>query len=136
MELTKEQLHIIRDCGTEKPFSHPYDKNSQDGIYVDIVNGQPLFSSLDKFDAGCGWPSFTKPIYDDGVDTHNDNRYGMRRVEVKSSQAKSHLGHVFPDGPIEAGGNRYCINGTALRFIKVEDMDKEGYGKLKKELFE
>lgn len=124
-QLTDLQKHVTQNNGTEMPFSHPYDRKTDDGIYVDVVSGEPLFSSKDKYDAGCGWPSFTKPI---GPLTEvADHSLGMRRIEVRSVSADSHLGHVFPDGPQAAGGLRYCINGAALRFVPLEDMEKEGY---------
>lgn len=100
-------------------------------IYVDIVSGEPLFSSLDKFDAGCGWPSFAKPLEEQEVTEHFDTSHGMRRVEVRSKTADSHLGHVFPDGPKDLGGMRYCINSAALRFIPIAELEEQGYGKYK-----
>ncbi|MGX6979679.1 peptide-methionine (R)-S-oxide reductase MsrB [Vagococcus elongatus] len=124
--LTPLQYEVTQESGTERPYSSEYDQLDEEGIYVDIVGGEPLFSSLDKYDAGCGWPSFTKPIAI--LKELDDFSLSRARVEVRSSQADSHLGHVFPDGPVEAGGLRYCINGAALRFIPVADLDKEGYG--------
>lgn len=126
-KLTAMQYHVTQESGTEPPFQNEYDAHFDQGIYVDIVSGKPLFSSLDKYDAGCGWPSFTKPIEDVEVTEHFDDTHGMRRTEVRSKTADSHLGHVFPDGPGEAG-LRYCINSAAMRFVAVEDLEKEGYG--------
>lgn len=118
---------VTQENATEKPFSSPLNDNFEDGIYVDIVSGEVLFSSKDKFDAGCGWPSFTRPIDDENIIEKKDKSHGMIRKEVRSKEADSHLGHVFNDGPREEGGLRYCINGASLRFIKKEDMEKEGY---------
>ncbi len=129
-KLTKEQYNITQNADTERAFSHPYDKLYDEGIYVDIVTGEPLFSSQDKFDSGTGWPSFTKPIDTKVVTIEEDNFFGMKREEVRSSVADSHLGHVFNDGPKEQGGLRYCMNGGSLRFVAFEDMEKEGYGYL------
>lgn len=126
-KLTAMQYHVTQESGTEPPFQNEYDAHYDQGIYVDIVSGKPLFSSLDKYDAGCGWPSFTKPIKDTEVTEHFDDTHGMRRTEVRSKTADSHLGHVFPDGPGEAG-LRYCINSAAMRFVSVDDLEKEGYG--------
>ncbi|WP_462259554.1 peptide-methionine (R)-S-oxide reductase MsrB [Vagococcus teuberi] len=123
--LTPLQYQVTQENGTERPFSSEYDKFDREGIYVDIVSGEPLFSSTDKYDAGCGWPSFTKPIAT--LKELEDTTLARVRTEVRSSQADSHLGHVFPDGPQEKGGLRYCINGAALRFVPVEDLEKEGY---------
>lgn len=130
-ELTEMQYHVTQNQGTEPPFRNEYNDVFEDGIYVDIVSGKPLFSSKDKYDAGCGWPSFSKPIEHVEVTEHFDTSHGMRRVEVRSKTADSHLGHVFPDGPQQLGGLRYCINSAALRFIPVEDLEKEGYGEYK-----
>lgn len=131
-KLTKEQYEITQNSDTEMPFSSEYDNFYEKGIYVDIVTGQPLFSSTDKYDAGCGWPSFSKPIEDNGINYFEDNTIiNRRRVEVKSKSGDTHLGHVFNDGPKELGGLRYCINGASLRFIPLEKMDEEGYGKYK-----
>lgn len=127
--LTSEQYAVTQEKGTEAPFSGQYDDFYQDGIYVDIVSGEPLFSSTDKYDAGCGWPSFTKPIDESTVKRHLDTSHGMIREEVTSKDANSHLGHVFPDGPKEAGGQRFCINSAALKFIPVEKLVESGYGK-------
>ncbi|HEP1297247.1 TPA: peptide-methionine (R)-S-oxide reductase MsrB [Streptococcus pyogenes] len=118
---------VTQHAATERPFTGKYDNFFEKGIYVDIVSGEVLFSSLDKFNSGCGWPAFSKPIENRMVTNHDDSSYGMRRVEVKSREAGSHLGHVFSDGPKEAGGLRYCINSAALKFIPYEQMEKEGY---------
>lgn len=131
-KLTDIQYHVTQENGTEPPFQNIYDAHYEEGIYVDIVSGEALFSSKDKYDAGCGWPSFTKPIEQEEVTEHVDQSFGMRRVEVRSKTADSHLGHVFPDGPHEAGGLRYCINSAALKFIPVEKLEKEGYGQYSK----
>ena len=127
-KLSPVEYKVTQENATEKPFSHEYDKNFEEGIYVDIVSGEPLFSSRDKFDAGCGWPSFTTPLDDENVEEKRDLTHGMVRTEVRSKNADSHLGHVFNDGPKDKGGLRYCINGASLRFVKKEDMEKEGYG--------
>lgn len=119
---------VTQEQGTEAPFSGKYDDFYQKGIYVDIVSGEPLFASKDKYDAGCGWPSFTKPIQRRNIREKADFSHGMHRVEVRSKTADSHLGHVFSDGPQAAGGLRYCINSAALRFIPVEEMEAAGYG--------
>lgn len=129
--LTDEQYYVTQNSGTERSFSHEYDHQFDEGIYVDIVSGEPLFSSTDKFDSGCGWPAFSKPIDMAVVNELADDSLGMRRIEVRSRVADSHLGHVFPDGKPELGGMRYCINGASLRFIPLADMDKEGYGEFK-----
>ncbi len=123
------EYRVTQENATERPFSHEYNDNNEEGIYVDIVSGEPLFSSKDKFDAGCGWPSFTKPVEDEHIVEERDLSHGMIRTEVRSKYGDSHLGHVFPDGPRDKGGLRYCINGASLRFIKKEDLEKEGYGK-------
>lgn len=127
-KLTPLQFEVTQMGGTEKPFENEYWNHKEPGIYVDIVDGTALFSSLDKFDSGTGWPSFTRPIDEALVSEHTDDRYGMARTEVKSTGG-AHLGHVFDDGPSGSGGLRYCINSAALRFIPVEDLEKEGYGK-------
>lgn len=126
--LTDIQYEVTQESGTEMPFSSEYDNFYEDGIYVDIVSGEPLFSSKDKFNAGCGWPSFTKPIEGTELTEKDDFRLMRKRIEVRSKDADSHLGHVFPDGPKEATGLRYCINGAALRFIPKEKLEEEGYG--------
>lgn len=128
--LSEMQYHVTQEQGTEPPFRNEFDNHFENGIYVDIVSGEPLFSSKDKYDAGCGWPSFTKPIEKEEVTEHFDTTHGMRRTEVRSKTADSHLGHVFPDGPGEAG-TRYCINSAALRFVPVEKFEEEGLGDYK-----
>lgn len=127
--LTPEQYAVTQHAATEAPFSGQYDDFYQDGIYVDVVSGEPLFSSADKYDAGCGWPSFTKPIDSSQVTKNLDLSHGMIREEVLSNHAQSHLGHVFPDGPKDAGGQRYCINSTALKFIPADQLAAQGYEK-------
>jgi peptide-methionine (R)-S-oxide reductase len=126
--LTSEQYQVTQNCGTEAPFTGEYWDNHEPGLYVDIVSGEPLFASVDKFDSGTGWPSFTKPVDADNVVEKRDLSHFMIRTEVRSSHGDSHLGHVFPDGPQEAGGLRYCINSASLRFIHRDDLEKEGYG--------
>lgn len=126
--LTPEQFRVTQQNGTERPFGNAYWDHDEPGIYVDVVSGEPLFSSLDKFDSECGWPSFTKPLEGENVEQQPDNSLSMMRTEVRSSHGDSHLGHVFDDGPQEAGGLRYCINSASLRFIPVEDLESEGYG--------
>ncbi len=128
-ELTDLQYRVTRQSATEKPFSHEYTENKEPGIYVDIVTGEPLFVSSDKFDSGCGWPSFSKPITADSTRYLDDNSLGTHRVEVRSRAGDSHLGHVFADGPKEKGGLRYCINGAALKFIPLSEMERQGYKK-------
>ena len=126
-KLTKDQYHVTRECGTETPFHNAYWDNHKPGIYVDIITGEPLFSSLDKFDSGTGWPSFTKPISPDKVAEKRDSSFGMARTEVRSKASDSHLGHVFDDGPAPTG-QRFCVNSAALRFIPVDKLKEEGYG--------
>jgi|SRR5699024_1474111 len=128
-KLTPMQYHVTKENGTEPPYQNEYWDNTKEGIYVDVISGKPLFSSLDQYDAGCGWPSFTKTIQEEEVLEKEDNSFGMRRVEVRSKTAESHLGHVFPDGPKEKGGLRYCINSAALKFIEKDQLKAEGYEK-------
>ncbi|MBE2984638.1 peptide-methionine (R)-S-oxide reductase MsrB [Campylobacter sp. RM9344] len=128
-KLSPHQYAVTQEKATERPFSSEYDKFYEKGIYVDIVSGKPLFSSSDKFDAGCGWPSFSKPITTDALSYEQDESHGMQRIEVLSSVANSHLGHVFNDGLPELGGLRYCINGASLKFIPLEKMKELGYEK-------
>lgn len=127
-KLSDIQYKVTQESGTEMPFSSEYDDFYEDGIYVDIVSGEALFSSKDKFNAGCGWPSFTKPIEGTDLTEKDDFKLMRKRIEVRSKEADSHLGHVFPDGPKEATGLRYCINGAALRFIPKDKLEDEGYG--------
>lgn len=126
-KLTPLQYHVTQENGTELPFKNKYWNNFEDGIYVDIISGKPLFSSRDQYDANCGWPSFTRPIDQYEIKENMDTSHGMIRTEVRSGSADSHLGHVFDDGPVEAGGLRYCINSAAMRFIPKEKMKEEGY---------
>ncbi len=133
--LTPMQYHVTQQNGTEPPFDNQYNANHRQGIYVDIVSGEPLFTSLDKFDSGCGWPSFSKPINQQQIIEKEDNSHGMNRIEVRSSEADSHLGHVFTDGPAALGGLRYCINSAALKFIPKEELEAKGYSEYLK-LFE
>ncbi|BBA22274.1 peptide-methionine (R)-S-oxide reductase [Mycoplasmopsis bovirhinis] len=130
--LTDLQYKITQEGYTERPFENEYDKHFEKGIYVDIVDGTALFISSDKFDSGCGWPAFSKPINDSVISEFKDLSHNMVRTEVKSTIANSHLGHVFNDGPKDKGGLRYCINSGSLRFIAFEDLDKEGYSEYKK----
>ena len=127
-DLSPEQYRVTQRSGTEAPGTGEYLYNTEPGIYVDIVSGEPLFASADKFDSGCGWPSFTKPIEPANVNELLDSTHGMVRTEVRSMHADSHLGHVFPDGPRDRGGLRYCINSASLRFVHRDDMEDEGYG--------
>ncbi len=133
--LSPEQYRVTQRNGTEQPFANAYWDNKEPGIYVDIVSGEPLFASIDKFGSSSGWPSFTKPIEPRNVVENRDNSHGMIRTEVRSSHGDSHLGHVFLNGPAEAGGLRYCINSASLRFIRLDDLEREGYGIYRK-LFE
>ena len=126
--LTPEQYRVTQQSGTEPPGTGEYLDNREPGIYVDIVSGEPLFASSDKFESGCGWPSFTKPIEPTNVKELRDTTQGMVRTEVRSTFGDSHLGHVFPDGPADRGGLRYCINSASLRFVHRDDMEAEGYG--------
>ncbi len=133
--LTTDQYQVTQEAATEPAFRNEFWNNKEDGIYVDVVSGEPLFSSVHKYDSGSGWPSFTAPIDPANVVEHTDRGWGMTRTEVRSTHGDSHLGHVFPDGPQEAGGLRYCINSAALRFIPLDDLEREGYGDFRK-LFE
>ncbi len=133
--LSPEQYRVTQRDGTERPFENEYWDNKEPGIYVDVVSGEPLFASVDKFDSHSGWPSFTKPIDAENVIENHDTSHGMERIEVRSTNGDSHLGHVFPDGPHEAGGLRYCINSASLRFIPLDELESEGYGQYRK-LFE
>jgi peptide-methionine (R)-S-oxide reductase len=133
--LTPEQFQVTQHSATERPFENEYWDHDEPGLYVDIVSGEPLFSSLDKFHSHCGWPSFTRPVEAENVDERQDGTHGMSRTEVRSTHGDSHLGHVFDDGPREAGGLRYCINSASLRFIPLDELEGEGYGSYLK-LFE
>lgn len=133
--LSPEQYRVTQRNGTEPPFENDYWDNKEPGIYVDVVSGEPLFASVNKFDSGCGWPSFTKPLEPENVAETTDISHGMTRREVRSTHGNSHLGHVFPDGPREEGGLRYCINSASLRFIDLDELESEGYGAYRK-LFE
>ncbi len=126
--LSPEERYVTQESGTERPGTGKYLDNKEPGIYVDIVSGEPLFASADKFESGCGWPSFTKPLVHEHVNELRDSSHGMVRTEVRSAHGDSHLGHVFADGPQDRGGLRYCINPASLRFIQREDMKAEGYG--------
>jgi peptide-methionine (R)-S-oxide reductase len=125
--LDAEQFRITQKSGTEAPGSGEYLHNKEAGIYVDVVSGEPLFTSADKFDSGCGWPSFSKPVTDEFIQELKDNSHGMTRIEVRSTHGDSHLGHVFTDGPRDKGGLRYCINSASLHFIHIDDMEAQGY---------
>lgn len=127
-KLTPEQFRVTQQSGTERPGTGKYLDNQEPGIYVDIVSGEPLFASSDKYESGCGWPSFTKPIEPANVAELNDGSLGMVRTEVRSAHGDSHLGHVFEDGPADRGGLRYCINSASLRFVHRDDMEAQGYG--------
>jgi peptide-methionine (R)-S-oxide reductase len=126
--LTPEQFRVTQQNGTERPFTGEYDDHFEPGIYVDIVSGEPLFASSAKFNSGCGWPAFSRPIVDANVNELRDDSHGMIRTEVRSAGGDSHLGHVFPDGPRDQGGLRYCINSASLRFVPKDQMVAEGYG--------
>lgn len=127
--LTSEQFRVTQENGTERPFTGEYDQHFEPGIYVDIVSGEPLFASSAKFNSGSGWPAFSKPIVSENVNELRDTTHGMIRTEVRSANGDSHLGHVFPDGPSDQGGMRYCINSASLRFVPKDQMEAEGYGK-------
>jgi peptide-methionine (R)-S-oxide reductase len=127
--LSPEEFYVTQESGTERPGTGKLLGNKEPGIYVDIVSGEPLFASADKYESGCGWPSFTKPLVTEFVEELQDATLGMMRTEVRSKHGDSHLGHVFPDGPADRGGLRYCINSASLRFVHRDDMDAEGYGK-------
>jgi len=129
-KLTPMQYKVTQENGTEPPYRNEYDNHFEDGVYVDVVSGKVLFSSLDKYNSGCGWPAFTKPVEGSDIIEKTDLSHGMRRVEVRSDT--SHLGHVFPDGPQDKGGLRYCINSAALKFIPKDKLEEEGYGEYKK----
>ena len=126
--LTAEQFRVTQESGTERAFTGEFCNTTEPGLYVDVVSGEPLFSSRDKFESGCGWPSFTRPVVPAHVSEHRDVSHGMIRTEVRSMHGDSHLGHVFPDGPRDRGGLRYCINSASLRFIPKDRMEAEGYG--------
>ena len=126
--LTPNQYAVTQEAATEPAFRNQYWDSHERGLYVDVVSGEPLFASADKYDSGCGWPSFTRPIEGSGVVEKQDRTYGMLRTEVRSSGADSHLGHVFDDGPVAEGGLRYCINSAALRFVPLDELESQGYG--------
>jgi len=126
--LSSEQYRVTQENGTERPFHNEYWDNKEAGIYVDVVSGEPLFTSADKYDSGCGWPSFTQPIVSENVVEKHDSTHGMVRTEVRSMHGDSHLGHVFDDGPADKGGLRYCINSASLKFIPLAELERQGYG--------
>ena len=130
-KLTPEQYQVTQEAATEPPFRNEFWDHKEAGIYVDVVSGEPLFASTKKYDSGCGWPSFTAPLEPANVVENSDLSFGWKRTEVRSTNADSHLGHVFDDGPADQGGLRYCINSAALRFVAYDDLDKEGYGEYK-----
>lgn len=134
-KLSKEQFEVTQNSATEAPFKNEFHDKKDPGVYVDIVTGEPLFTSMEKFDSHCGWPSFTKPIENKAVNYKRDTSHNMERTEVRSTIGDSHLGHVFNDGPLDQGGMRYCINSASLRFIPIEKLEEEGYGEFLK-LFE
>ena len=133
--LTEEQYRVTQQDGTERPFQNAYWDNKAPGLYVDVVSGEPLFASTDKFDSGTGWPSFTRPVKSENIVENQDTSHGMVRTEVRSSRGDSHLGHLFPDGPADKGGMRYCINSASLRFVPEDQLEAEGYGDYR-QLFE
>jgi len=133
--LTEEQYRVTQQDGTERPFQNAYWDNKAPGLYVDVVSGEPLFASTDKFDSGTGWPSFTRPVKSENIVENQDTSHGMVRTEVRSSSGDSHLGHLFPDGPTDKGGMRYCINSASLRFVPEDQLEAEGYGDYR-QLFE
>jgi peptide-methionine (R)-S-oxide reductase len=130
-KLTPEQYQVTQEAATEPPFRNEFWDHKEAGIYVDVVSGEPLFASTKKYDSGCGWPSFTAPLEPANVVENSDLSFGWKRTEVRSTNADSHLGHVFDDGPVDQGGLRYCINSAALRFVPYDDLEKEGYGEYK-----